>query len=639
MFRFCSALLLSAILLCTSYSASAVSPSADQIFPDSTKGFFSIRNLKDFGEQWKQTQFGQFMDDPLIAEFKKGVQKQLTERMETTFGLTLDGISSLPSGEVAVGMIAVPNQIPGYVLTMDVTGKRTETDEYLIKLTQKLVSAGAKKSTETYKGQQITVLTFPPAEVQTPRTLGKTKIEIKVEPIERKAYYMFRQDVLIASDQLHLLRLIADRIADQSGKSLAAVEAYQVVMKRCLGEIPGGTPPTMRWYVEPLDYGESVRISLRGPTAQRQREKPSIFSILKQQGFDAVQGIGGTVSVKTEAHEAVYRTFVVAKKPYRLAMRMLDLPARTDFTPPAWMPADLARCTMFNVEPMTILDNFGGLFDALVTPGEEGVWKDIVEGLEKDPYGPRINIRNELVAHLGTRVFSMSRYEKPITVKSESIVVAVELKAGRESAMQASAKKLFGNDPEMRGTVHNSYTIWHRIPEEVPVPVKPVAADDRDAPPFFPDGGVVVAKGHLFVSSNANYLKTILDRLDAANASAQTTIGTVAEYKEVNQILAGMGLAGKPHYFQFFARTYELVRPTYEMIRQDQMSHSQTLLGKLLNELFSPEEESGVRRQLFDGSTLPEFEKVQHYFGKVGIYGVAEENGYFIKGFMVEREH
>jgi hypothetical protein len=35
---------------------------------------------------------------------------------------------------------------------------------------------------------------------------------------------------------------------------------------------------------------------------------------------------------------------------------------------------------------------------------------------------------------------------------------------------------------------------------------------------------------------------------------------------------------------------------------------------------------------------MPEFDKVQHYFGKVGIFGVTEENGYFIKGFTVEQE-
>ena len=643
-------LLLSATLFCTTLCAYATSIPADQIFPDSTKGFFSIRNLKDFGDQWKQTQLGQLMDDPLMADFKKEVQKQMTQRMEKTFGLTFDDISSLPSGEVAFGMIAVPKQTPGYVLTMDVTGKRAETDEYLKKLTDKLVAVGVKKNTEEYKGHQITILVFPPPE--TPIVLENIKSNIVLEPIERRAYYMFRQDVLIASDQLHLLRLIADRIADQTGKSLANVEAYQVVMKRCIDDMPSGTLPILRWHIEPLDYGESIRVLLRGTVAQNRRDKPSIFAILKQHGFDAIRGIGGVTSVKAEAQETVYRTFIYAKKPYRLAMQMLNFPDNTQFAPPVWMPSDLARCTMLYVDPQTIFDNIGVLFDALL--GEEGVWKDILAGLEEDPHGPMINIRKELVINLGNRVLGMSRYEKPITIKSESIVLAMELKAGRESAMLAGLEKLFGTDPEMQGTKHNSYKIWHRIPMEeawipidfdIPplVPVDTVPAKlttpsvEQDAPPVFPDGGIVVAKGCLFVSTDIDYLKMILDRLDSPDESVKTTIGNELEYKEVDRIFAGMGLTDKPHFFQFFARTQETLRPTYELIRKGQMAKSQTVLGKALNGLLSPDDEPGTRRQILDGTTLPEFDKVQHYFGKVGIYGISEDNGYFIKGFSLER--
>ena len=652
-------ILLTAALL--SPSLFAASLPADKIFPATTKGFVSIQNLKEFGEQWKQTQFGQLLDDPLMADFKNEVQQQLTERMEQAFGITLDGISSLPSGEVAFGMIAVPEQVPGYVLTMDVAGQRAETERYLANLTQKLVEVGVKRESETYKGEPITILTFPPPE--TLPTVRSPRIEITFEPVERKAHYILLQDTLIASDQLHLLKLIADRIAPPAANAvadhaLADVESYQVVMKRCLDDIPAGGSPVIRWYVEPLDYGESIRVLLRGSVAQNRREKPSIFTILKQQGFDAIQGIGGVVTVKTEEQESVFRTFIYTKKPYRLAMRMLSFPDGMNFAPPIWMPSDLARCSMFYVDPMAIFDNVGVLVDAFL--GEEGVWEDILKGLEEDEHGPQINIREELIVNLGSRVLGMSRYEKPITAKSESLVVAVELNEGREPAMLAGMEKLFGTDPEMTFMPHNSHKIWHRKPQDViepdwdfptlfpqagtdlppplvPPPALPLGDEDHDPPPIFPDGGVVVAKGALLVATNIEYLKVILDRLDNPEGSARSTIGNEAEYKEVDRIFAGMGLTDKPHFFQFFARTHETWRPTYEMIRQDQMAQSQAIAGKILNAVLSSENESGVRRQVLDGSTMPEFDKIEHYFGKIGIYGITEENGYFIKGFTVER--
>ena len=662
-------ILLTTALFCM--SAIANTP-ADKIFPDATKGFVSIKNLKEFGEQWKQTQFGKLLDDPLMQDFKNEVQKQITERMERSFGLTLDAISSLPSGEVAFGMIAIPSQIPGYVLTMDVTGQRAETDKYLADLTQKLISTGTRRTTETYKGQQITILTFPPAEPIVPRARGgAARPEPAIEPVERKAHYMFFQDILIAADQMHLLKLIADRIADQTGRSLADVEAYQVVMKRCIDDISTPAPPIIRWYIEPLDYGESIRVLLRGPIAQGRREKPSIFTILKQHGFDAIQGIGGVVTVKTEAQETVYRTFVYTKKPYRLAMRMLEFPESTNFAPPAWMPDDLARCTMLYVDPLAIFDNVGVLFDAFL--GEEGVWKDILDGLRNDPDGPKIDVREELVVNLGNRVMGMSRYEKPITAKSESLVVAVELKPGREPAMLAGMEKFFGTDPEMDFIQYKSYKIWHRKPMDdtgfspdiqiegmppdifnvngvdfppslVDVAVVPVAQrnllleEDDTPPPVFPDGGVVVAKGCLFLATNIDYLKVILDRLDSPAESARSTIANELEYREVDRIFASLGLTDKPHFFQFFARTHETMRPTYEMLRRNEMAQSQAVVARVVNALLTPEGVSDAREQILDGSTLPEFDRVQHYFGKVGIFGVTEENGYFIKGFMVERE-
>jgi hypothetical protein len=165
-------LLIAALSLC----ANAASPPADQIFPDSTKGFLSIRNLEEFGEKWSQTQLGQLWDDPLMDDFKDEIQKQLTETMEQTFGLTLEGISSLPTGELAFGMIAVPNQIPGYVLTMDVAGKRVETNAYLANLTQRLITAGVRRTTETYRGQQITILTLHEGKLRLPPSNAKPSI-------------------------------------------------------------------------------------------------------------------------------------------------------------------------------------------------------------------------------------------------------------------------------------------------------------------------------------------------------------------------------------------------------------------------------------------------------------------------------
>jgi hypothetical protein len=632
---------------------------AEKIFPDSTKGFLSIRNLKELGKQWNKTQIGILMNDPIMEAFKKDLREQLNHRMEENFGLTLDGIEQLPSGEIAIGMIAIPNQVPGYVCTMDIADRRQETEDYLKRLTDKLTNAGVKRTTEQYKEHEIVIFAFPessqPAKADSPKPKG---IPITTESVDRFAYYFIKNNYLIISDQKDLLKLIADRIDNPTEKSLADVEDYQATLKRCLDDMPKDSEPLIRWYLEPLNYGESIRVLVKGSLVEKRRNKPSIFTILKQQGFDAIRGIGGVVSIKAEDKETVCRIFVYTKKPYKLAMQMFVFPDATNFAHPNWMPSDLARCTILFVDPLAIFDHFGTLFDALVMQGETGAWNDIIKGIEVDPYGPQINIREEILVNLGQRVLGMSKYTLPITPTSESVVVAVELREGKDQNMIKALKKLFENDPEMQPIKHRSYILWQRVPAEdviqpfsgpsgVPSLVDtasttgaktiPVAANNQeiDSPPVFPDGSVTVAKGCLFVSTNGDYLKTILDRLDSEQKS---TIKNVPEYKEVDNIFTNMGMTDKPHFLQFFSRTDKTLQPTYELVRQGKMPQSQAILGKIINAIFVPEDKESIRPQSFDGKNLPEFDKISHYFGPLGFYGISEENGYFFKGFLLEKK-
>jgi hypothetical protein len=632
-------------------SASAQTP-AEKIFPDSTKGFLVIHNLKELGIQWRKTQIGTLMNAPVMTAFKKDLQEQLEHRMKDRFGLTLDGIEQLPSGEVAVGMIAIPNETPGYIFTMDITDRRKETDDYLKRLSEKLLAVGVKRTVEKYKEQEIAVLAFPDRSQAVLSDSPKSKEKTTPESVSQYTFSMIKNDHLLVSDQRHLVQLIADRMDKLDGKSLADVDDFKVVMKRCLDDAPNDndSKPLIRWYIEPLNYGESIRVLLRGPTAEKRKSKPSLFTILKQQGFDALRGVGGVVSIKAENKESVFRVFVYTQKPYKLAMQMFMFPDSTNFGIPDWMPPDIARCTVLFVEPLAIFDNFGTLFDALIMQGETGAWKDILKGIQEDPYGPQINIREEILVNFGQRVLGMSKYDQPITPTSESIVVAVELKEGKESNMINALKKLFENDSEMQPVKYKSYTLWQRAPEEdiIPPSVGPStgvpslggtvptqdASQQTNHNQTFPDGAVTVAKGCLFVTTNGEYLKTILDRLD----TVQQSIKGEAEYVTVNDIFANMGLTDKPHFLQFFSRTDKTLQPTYELVRQGKMPQSQAVLGKVMNALLVPEDEEGVRPQAIDGKNLPEFDKVRHYFGPSGFYGISEENGYFFKGFLLEKK-
>ena len=67
------------------------------------------------------------------------------------------------------------------------------------------------------------------------------------------------------------------------------------------------------------------------------------------------------------------------------------------------------------------------------------------------------------------------------------------------------------------------------------------------------------------------------------------------------------------------------------------MPRSETVLGQVLNALLGDGKEGVVRKQRIDGSKLPEFQTISHYFGPAGTFVSSEPNGWFICGFMLDK--
>ncbi len=168
-------------------------------------------------------------------------------------------------------------------------------------------------------------------------------------------------------------------------------------MQRCKKDY-GDAVPQIRWWLHPLGYAEAARAST--PEGKRRKGK-SILEVLRNQGVGAVEGIGGLVDFASEGLEIVHRTAIYAPPPYKKAMKMAVLPNRTDFMPQPWAPHDVATYATFYFDILNAFDNFGPLFDELFGQGANGAWIDAVEGLEKDPNGPQINLRKELIRTSG----------------------------------------------------------------------------------------------------------------------------------------------------------------------------------------------------------------------------------------------
>jgi hypothetical protein len=198
-------------------------------------------------------------------------------------------------------------------------------------------------------------------------------------------------------------------------------------------------------------------------------------------------------------------------------MRMLKFPNGGDLNVQPWIPRKLASYRTFNMDIQNAFDHFGTLFDAVV--GYEDAFKEAINGLETDPYGPHVKIREEVVAHLGSRVTMVTDYDVPITTKSERFLFAIDVKD--EKAVAAAIEKILSSDPNAHSREFAGKTLWEIQPatDDVPeldIPLEPLTpAEGADGGGPKKDGvistsAVCVTDGRLYVASHLNFLEEFL---------------------------------------------------------------------------------------------------------------------------------
>jgi len=660
-----------AIQLCLPPSArplAAAKPS-EQVLPKTTKGYVSIPDMDLLREKWDQTQLGQLMKLPAMKPFSKDLQKQLNEKLTKTgvkLGMKISDLDGVYGGEIALAAIQPDGNPAKHATAMliDVTGKRKEADEFLGKVEADLKKNGGRRADMTVGDVPVIAYTVP-----------RKKEMMK----ESHSFYAIVDDVLVAVDHEDTMRQIVGRLAGtvKDKEVLKSVAAYTHSMAKCAAAA-GDQKPHIRWFLEPFGYAEYARAASDEP---KKRGK-DMLKILGNQGFRAVQGLGGYVTLKTENHEILHRTFVFAPadpdagagEKYRLAARMLLFPnidpAKENLLAQDWVGREVGSYTTFKWEMQKAFWYSETLVDEVV--GAKKAFEDVMKALLLDPMGPQINVPVDLGKNLSDRATLLTDYELPITTESERWLAAVEILPGkikvdekgrpvldeqdnlipdpegveRVKIVKRLVDKAMDHDPDAHGIEFNGHIIWEVVKEEEEDLVleiegapafgggfdfqnEPQQVNDEE--PIIPNSAATVAEGHLIVGSHIDIIKAALKKRDA-----EKRLTAAKDYKEIQRAIDELG--GSNDSFRVFARTDETYRPTYELLRQGKMPESKTMFGKLLNRVLGPEEEGEIRDQKIDGSKMPAFEIIKDYFGPAGIYVRSQDDGWMATGCLLFKE-
>ena len=651
--------------------AGAAAEPSENLLPATTQGFLSVTNVPTLHKEWRATQLGQLMNSPLMKDFTEDLHRQLVSHFapfHDRLGLTFDDFRTLPTGELCIALVQPGKDEAVRVVLMDVTGHVDQVKALLKRSTDELLQRKATQKTIDFQGTKVLIFDVPRPAMQ------------NSGPPNHTVYWLYKDTVFAAVENLEVAKAILAKTALEKGDSLGSQKSFHEVMARCKKDA-GDVAPSVRWYIQPLGYAEAARTAT--PEESRRKGK-SIYEVMRNVGFGGLQGIGGYVNLHSEHHEILHRTCIYAPPPYQKSMKMLVFPNTQDLIPQRWVPRDVAMYISLSCDILNAFDNFGPLFDELYGEGEKGVWGDIVEGFEKDPHGPQINLRKEIIQNLKQRVSIMSDYQLPITPQSERMLYAIEVKD--EKAVEKAIAKWMKGTPTAKKREVKGHIVWEMVEEEddqeiptldlespgdepkakpaIPAEPKPKAkpedAAPKDATPkettpekagaekappavvipakpaappakVMPHMAVTIAHGHLLIASHMDFLEKILTLPAEANILARDK-----DYTVVANNIKELGLPDSCA--RFFSRTDEECRPTYELLRQGKMPEAETMLAKLLNAVLDEGEKGAVRKQWLDGKNLPDYEKVRPYLGLGGGNVQSEPNGWFLKGFLLHKD-
>ncbi len=326
---------------------------------------------------------------------------------------------------------------------------------------------------------------------------------------------------------------------------------------------------------------------------------------------------------------------------------MLSFPNEPYKAPLDWVPRGLASYTTLQCDIKNAFEFSTTLIDE--ASGGENVLEDLIVEIKKDENGPQIDIRKDLVGHVGQRVTVVTDYKLPITPTSERLLFAAE--TTNEKALAEAVKKSLQDDPDVIKRTFGDYVIWEMKAEEPPVAAvvieHPGGGDGAAAKPEgklegkpaekkvedvrLPNAAIAVAKGHLFVSSHVDFLEKILGKLPE-----RERLGDDVDFRRVNEELKKLG--AEEVSVRNFSRVDDEYRVTYELFREGKLPQADTVLAKLINRILGEDKEGVVRKPKLDGSKLPEFDVVRRYLGVGGSYVTSEKDGWLMVGFVLNKE-
>ena len=402
------------------------------------------------------------------------------------------------------------------------------------------------------------------------------------------------------------------------------------MLRKCSETVPEGAA-TGRWFIDPLALAQAQQKSRPAPKKASKRKPTDYVEMARRNGFDCIKGAGGIVfygvgDVDLRHNTLIYAPPTVAggKERYEKAAQILEFPNASSLTPAPWVPGDAASWLGLQWDLPKVFRALEPLVDDVV--GEPGVFDDVISSLKEDPDGPQIDVENDLIRHLGGAVMITGDHVLPFGPDCERMLIAIA--ADDPETVAATIARSMSTEAKTRKIDFGGHVIWETVPEEPGKATRATRVRARD------DEDDDRPRGALGGDP------------DAAAFPNAPPFAQEADYNEAVEQLKAL-LPGDVA-LRTFARTEQMVQPTYELLRAGKGPENKSLAGRLANALLIARDEPGAglggkkskepRKPRLDGTTLPEFDVIRGYFGTAGMTMQTVPEGWMFVGASLWKE-
>ena len=583
----------------------------DRYFPYYTAQFTSIPDVARLSSQFDQTDFGALAAQPNMKPFHDSISEQVSSGpLKDRLGITLNDLRNVANGEVAFGTIYPNKELLAIALMANISGHAAEANQLVNK-----VSANVQQK----KGRVV-------------RQQSGTALFVQMDVVDdngknQKIVYIIDGDLMVVCDNLQIAKLLwqkaSNNAAVASVKPIAASAYYQMIKRRSSEKNESFT------FVQIDRYAEAVQLLDDKYSAGNLTSKSPTES-MKKSGLICFRAAGGSLQLKPAAgFNRFVKGFVYAPKPWSGSMNMYELVNVPCPEPPAWISSKISTFTAIQGTPELVFDNIAPFFDTYFGEGEQGVWADVVEGLEQDPMGPQINLKNDLVRHFDGQLIVISQALEPLGPDSECTAYALRVKDA--NAIRAALERLFKGDPTILPDKLGQYNIWQCVPKKKtssamsrPTVGSPAKKEKPEGP--MAHAAIAVENGYLIIASKREYLAQLLNPTAPALKDSVGFKRTMAVAKQ---------RCGNSACVWVYSPMENNYRLNYELFKSGKSVESKTALSRIVKAIAGTDSPKTQQTTKIDASTLPPFDQIKTYFGTSGGYSKLEADGFSFEEFVL----